>query len=158
MAEIKINNVSYSWGMLELISEELKGSLSADPGILAGVTGVKWNIEQKVETNYGLGAEPRGRGFGNKTYAASITMDYATAVELRKKCGGNLMNLGQFDLRVSFANINDVVDIETEVVVLQGCFFHQDGMEVKQDDTNIEMEYDLNPYRILFDSDGGTPE
>lgn len=152
MAEIKINNVSYSWGMVEITSEVLGGSSGPNPEILAGITAVKWNKEQKVETNYGLGAEPRGRGFGNKTYTASITMDYATAVALRAKCGGDLINLGQFDLKISFANINDVVDIQTEVVTLQGCFFHQDGMEVQQDDTNIQMEYDLNPYRIITET------
>ena len=148
MAEIKINNVSYSWGMVELTSEKLTGSLGPNAEILAGVTAVKWNKEQKVETNYGLGAEPVGRGFGNKTYSASITMDYATAVALRARCGGSLINLGQFDLKVSFGNINDVVDIKSEVTTLRGCFFSQDGMEVQQDDTNIQMEYDLHPFRI----------
>lgn len=151
MAEIKINDVSYSWGMVEITSEVLGGSNAPNPKELAGITAIKWNKEQKVETNYGLGAEPCGRGFGNKSYSASITMSYETAAYLRSKAGGDLANLGQFDLKISFANINDIVDIKTEVVTLKGCFFHQDGMEVQQDDTHIAMEYDLNPFRIVIE-------
>ena len=75
-----VNNVAYSWSMVELTSSALTGSTSANPVILSGVSAIKWNIEHKVETNYGLGGQPVNRGFGNTTYTASITMDYNTQV------------------------------------------------------------------------------
>ena len=131
-----VNNVAYSWSMVELTSSALTGSTSANPVILSGVSAIKWNIEHKVETNYGLGGQPVNRGFGNTTYTASITMDYNTQVQLRA-LKGSLMELGEFDLVVSFSNDLGSDDWVEETVSLKGCLFNEDGMEVSQDDTNI---------------------
>ena len=109
---------------------------------------MKWNIEHKVETNYGLGGQPVNRGFGNTVYTASITMDYNTQVQLRA-LKGSLMNLGEFDLVISFANDMGSDDWVEETITLQGCLFNEDGMEVSQDDTNITKEFNLNPFKIV---------
>ena len=37
----------------------------------------------------------------------------------------------------------------TESTTLKGCYFNEDGMSVKQDDTNITKEFNLNLYDIL---------
>lgn len=144
-----VNNVAYSWSMVELTSSALTGSTSANPVILSGVSAIKWNIEHKVETNYGLGGQPVNRGFGNTTYTASITMDYNTQVQLRA-LKGSLMELGEFDLVVSFSNDLGSDDWTEETVTLKGCLFNEDGMEVSQDDTNITKEFDLNPFKIVL--------
>ncbi len=144
-----VNNVAYSWSMVQLTSPGLTGSASANPIILSGVSAIKWNIEHKVETNYGLGGQPVNRGFGNTTYTASITMDYNTQVQLRTQAG-SLMNLGEFDLIVSFANDLGSDDYVEETVTLKGCLFNEDGMEVSQDDTNITKEFELNPFTIVL--------
>lgn len=143
-----INNVAYSWSLVQLTSPALTGSSDANPTILTGVSALKWNIEHKVETNYGLGGEPVNRGFGNTTYTASITMDYNTQVQLRA-LGGSLMNLGEFDLIVSFSNEMGSDDWTEETVTLKGCLFNEDGLEVSQDDTNITKEFNLNPFKIV---------
>lgn len=135
--------------MVELTSSALTGSTSANPVILSGVSAIKWNIEHKVETNYGLGGQPVNRGFGNTTYTASITMDYNTQVQLRA-LKGSLMELGEFDLVVSFSNDLGSDDWVEETVTLKGCLFNEDGMEVSQDDTNITKEFDLNPFKIVL--------
>lgn len=144
-----VNNVAYSWSMVELTSSALTGSTSANPVILSGVSAIKWNIEHKVETNYGLGGQPVNRGFGNTTYTASITMDYNTQVQLRA-LKGSLMELGEFDLVVSFSNDLGSDDWTEETVTLKGCLFNEDGMEVSQDDTNITKEFNLNPFKIVL--------
>lgn len=144
-----VNNVAYSWSMVELTSSALTGSTSANPVILSGVSAIKWNIEHKVETNYGLGGQPVNRGFGNTTYTASITMDYNTQVQLRA-LKGSLMELGEFDLVVSFSSDLGSDDWVEETVTLKGCLFNEDGMEVSQDDTNITKEFDLNPFKIVL--------
>ena len=143
-----VNNVAYSWSMVQLTSPALTGSANANPIILSGVSAVKWNIEHKVETNYGLGGQPVNRGFGNTVYTASITMDYNTQVQLRA-LKGSLMNLGEFDLVISFANDLGSDDWVEETITLQGCLFNEDGMEVSQDDTNITKEFNLNPFKIV---------
>lgn len=148
-----VNNVAYSWSMVELTSSALTGSTSANPVILSGVSAIKWNIEHKVETNYGLGGQPVNRGFGNTTYTASITMDYNTQVQLRA-LKGSLMELGEFDLVVSFSNDLGSDDWVEETVTLKGCLFNEDGMEVSQDDTNITKEFELNPFKIVLSTQG----
>lgn len=142
-----VNNVAYSWSMIQLTSPALTGSANANPVILQGVSGIKWNIKKNVQTNYGLGGEPVNRGFGNREYTASITMDYNTQVQLRA-LKGTLMNLGEFDLIVSFANEMGTDDWTEETVTLKGCLFTEDGMEANQDDTNITKEFELSPFKI----------
>lgn len=148
-----VNNVAYSWSMIQLTAPALTGSANANPVILQGVSGIKWNIKKNVQTNYGLGGEPVNRGFGNREYTASITMDYNTQVQLRA-LKGTLMNLGEFDLIVSFANEMGTDDWTEETVTLKGCLFTEDGMEAKQDDTNITKEFDLNPFKIELSTSG----
>ena len=142
-----INNVAYSWAMVQLTSLALTGSANPHPIILPGVTAIKWNKKKKVETTSGLGGEPVNRGFGNTEYTAQITMDYNTQVQLRA-LKGSLMALGEFDLVLSFANEFNSQDFSTETVTLKGCLFNEDGMEVSQDDTNITKEFELNPFKI----------
>ncbi len=118
---------------------------------LEGVSGIKWNKARKIESNYGMGGKPVSRGFGNLTYTASITMDYATQQALRS-IHGSLMDIGEFDLIVSFANPMASDDWTTTTVTLKGCIFSEDGMESSQDDTNISKEFDLNPFDIVIGS------
>ena len=143
-----INNVAYSWAMIQLTSPALTGTTGSESTILSGVTGIKWNVKRNIKTNYGLGGEPVNRGFGNREYTASITMDYNTQVQLRN-LQGSLMELGEFDLIISFANELGTDNWTTETVTLKGCLFTEDGMEASQDDTTITKEFDLNPFKII---------
>ena len=143
-----VNNVAYSWAQIELTAPTLTGSSDANPTILQGVSAIKWNIKRNMQTNYGLGGEPVNRGFGNREYTASITMDYNTQVQLRA-LQGSLMALGEFDLIVTFANEMGTDDWTEETVTLKGCLFNEDGMEAEQDATNITKEFDLNPFKII---------
>ena len=144
---MNINNVAYSWSMVEITAPGLTGSSDANPTVLNGISALKWNKKKKVESNYGLGGEPVSRGFGNTEYTASITMDYNTQVQLRAMAG-SLMALGEFDLVISFANAMGSDDWSEETITLKGCIFNEDGMETQQDDTNITKEFDLNPFKI----------
>ena len=80
-------------------------------------------------------------------------MDYNTQVQLRA-LKGSLMNLGEFDLVVSFSNDLGSDDWVEETVTLSGCLFNEDGMEVSQDDTNITKEFNLNPFKIELTTTG----
>ena len=152
-----INNVSYSWSMIEIsFPDTLGGDGAAKPtgSILKGITSIKWNKTRKVENNYGLGGDVIGRGFGNRSCSASIVMDYALINYLRTIAGGSLMDLGEFNITISFSNgdfSSGENAVKPQTVVLEGCLFNEDGLEAQQDDTNITHEFDLNPYRILID-------
>ena len=136
-----INNVAYSWSMITLASTAL--GIEEGSTVLEGVSGIKWSKKRKIEPNYGLGGKPVSRGFGNISYTASITMDYATQQTLRSTYG------------ISFANPMASDDWTTTTVTLKGCIFSEDGMESQQDDTNITHEFDLNPFDIQI-GDGDT--
>ena len=153
-----INGVAYNWSMVQIASSELAGNTNVNPTILQGVTALKWNKSREVKKNYGLGGNLSSRGFGNRVCTASITMDYNTQVQLRNGMG-SLMDIGQFDLIVSFANpVTDAGENPsldgsgawtTETVTIKGCIFNEDGMESQNDDDNITKEFDLNPLDIV---------
>lgn len=142
-----INNVSYSWSMIEITAPALTGAVS--PDILNGIVAIKYSSKQNVKDNYGLHGKKVGRGFGNIETSASITMDYNTQVALRN-LKGSLRNLGEFNMILSFGNAVGDGQITSETVTLEGCFFDEDAMEANQDDTNITHEFDLHPYNIII--------
>lgn len=150
-----INNVVASWSMIKLQMQATNANSGfgiTDPGgeegVLINATSIKWNSSRKVEDIYGLGGQSRGRGFGNVTYTASITLPYATQYELQYHGGGTLMGLGEFNIVVSWSN-DLAQNIKFDTVTLKGCFFSESAMEANQDDTSITHEYDLHPYRIF---------
>ena len=152
-----INNVVASWSMIQLkLSNASNGDFpinETDPtsSYLVDATSIKWNCSRKIEDIYGLGGQSRGRGFGNVTYSASITLPYQTQAALQAKGGGTLMGLGEFDIIVSWTS--DLAKSQTlENTTLKGCLFSESAMEANQDDTSITHEYDLHPYRIYNDT------
>lgn len=146
-----INHVAYSWSMIQLkISNS--GSVTdagGESGVLIDCTAINYETQRKSEDIYGLGGQPRSRGFGNVTYTANIELPYATQVNLRNMSeNGTLLGLGNFDLIVSFCN-DLAQDMNPETVTLKDCFFSEGGMDAKQDDTSITRSFNLHPYRIF---------
>lgn len=124
---------------------------SAQAPIFVDCTAINWNTERKIDSIYGLGGQPRKRGFGNVTYEASITLPFGTQIMLRDaSADGTLLGLGEFNLRVSW--VNDVAaNVTTEVVTLAGCILAEGGMDANQDDTSLTKEFNLHPHRIYTD-------
>lgn len=129
------------------LQTNLSGESASSP-IFVDCTAISWDTGRKIEAIYGLGGQPRKRGFGNVSYSASITLPYSTQVELRNKSSdGTLLGLGEFNLVVSW--VNDLAqNVTTETVTIAGCLFSQSGMGASQDDTSIAKEFDLHPHRI----------
>lgn len=146
MANALINNVAYSWSMIQL-QTNFEGESAQSP-IFVDCTAIHWNTERKIDPIYGLGGQPRKRGFGNVTYEASITLPYGTQIALRdKSADGTLLGLGEFNLIVSW--VNDVAaNITSETVTLAGCILAEGGMNASQDDTSLTKEFNLHPHRI----------
>ena len=162
MAGIVINNVAYNWAMVQIASEDLTGNTDINPTILQGVSALSWNKKREVKNNYGLGGNCVSRGFGNKVCEAKITMDYHTQ-DLLRNGAASLMDIGQFDLIVSFADPVTSTGVSTsgtdpgngegwttQTITLKGCIFNEDGMDSQQDDDNITEEFDLNPFDIVI--------
>lgn len=145
---VTINNVAYSWSMIQLKSS-ISGDTGGESGLLIDATAIEWETKRKHDWIYGLGGQPRKRGFGNVTYTASIELPYGTQLMLREKSpNGTLLGLGNFDLVVSWAN-DLSSDISSETITLKECLLVESGMDAKQDDTSLTRKFDLNPRRIF---------
>lgn len=144
----KINHVACSWSMIQLKSS-ITGDAGGENGLLIDCTGIEWNAKRNSEKIYGLGGQPRSRGFGNVEYIASITLPMATQMMLRKKsANGTLMGLGNFDLIVSWQN--DLADsLDSETITLNECLITESGMSSNQGDTSITHTFQLDPFRIF---------
>ena len=142
---MKINHVNCSWAMLTIKVAEW-----GDEELIAAKS-IDWDATRKIETNYGQGGQPMGRGIGNVTYTGKITLPIDTINTLCEIEGNEtktLMGLGSFDLIVDWTFDGDTT---THNATLKDCCFNSMGMSAKQDDTSIDREYDLNPFRIYTD-------
>lgn len=152
-----INNVACSWSMIELTPTS--GVSDFNQTMLLDCTAISWNTERKLENIYGIGGQPRKRGFGNVEYTASITLPYGTQAAIRAASpDGTMMGIGEFDLKISWVNelgsdatlnVGGAASNAIEIVTIAGCIFTQGGMEASQDDTSITKEFDLHPFRIF---------
>ena len=133
--------------MIQLKSS-ITGDTGGETGLLIDATAVEYETKRKHDWIYGLGGQPRKRGFGNITYSASIELPYGTQLMLREKSpNGTLLGLGNFDLVLSWCN--DLSDeISSETITLKECLLVESGMDAKQDDTSLTRKFDLNPRRI----------
>ena len=151
-----INNVACSWSMIELTPTSNVAQFSKT--MLLDCTSISWNTERKLENIYGIGGQPRKRGFGNVEYTAAITLPYVTQAAIRAASpDGTMMGIGEFNLKVSWVNelgsdavlnVGGKANTAIEIVTIAGCIFTQGGMDASQDDTSITKEFDLHPFRI----------
>lgn len=137
-----INGRSYDWSMIEFNFSNIAG----EP--IAGITGIKYARDRKIELNYGVGSKPVSRGYGNISLSASITMSMAAVEQIKTLVpSGLLEDLGEFDLIVSY---NHPEEGRTVIDTIKACVFSEQGVDVSQDDTNIEKEFNLSPGDIEF--------
>ena len=151
-----INNVACSWSMIELTPTSNVAQFSKT--MLLDCTSISWNTERKLENIYGIGGQPRKRGFGNVEYTAAITLPYGTQAAIRAASpDGTMMGIGEFNRKVSWVNelgsdavlnVGGKANTAIEIVTIAGCIFTQGGMDASQDDTSITKEFDLHPFRI----------
>lgn len=140
-----INGQAYSWSMIGFNFSNLSGSP------VVGVSKVSYSLERKLEHNYGAGDEPVSRGYGNKTYEGAVTLQMEEIERLRSvSSDGTMLGLGVFDLVVSYTHPE--AD-KTVIVTLKNCEFNGQGVDVSQDDSMIEYEFQLNPAKIEFGDD-----
>ena len=137
-----INGRSYDWSMIQFNFSNISGEA------IAGISSIKYSRERKIDNNYGVGAKPISGGFGNITFAASITMDMNASEQIKALIpSGVLEDLGEFDLVITY---NHPVSGSTVVDTIKSCIFSEQGTDASQDDTKLEKEYNLNPGDIEF--------
>lgn len=134
-----INGVEPSWA-------NLKVSISGFTE--SAITAINYEDDQVIENIYGAGQQPVGRGYGNITSKASMTMHRSAVEAMRKSSGtGRLQDIAPFDIVVCFIPINGSTIITHKI---RNCQFLKDGLNLKQGDTKEEVVLDMLPSHIEF--------
>lgn len=131
MATPIVNGVNYSWTNVKLV-------LFGVP--VVGITAIEYKKKQKKENNYGMGAEPISRGYGNAEYEGKITIyrEEWNAI-IAASQNRDPLAIDFFDIQVSFSGTR----VTTTLDVLRACEFLEDPFTVGQGDTKIMIELPL---------------
>ena len=126
-----INGTNYSWANVTLV-------LFGVP--VTGVTDISYSKKQKKENNYGAGAEPVSRGYGNVEYDASITF-YADTWHkiIAASPDRDPTKITPFDIQVTFGGSR----VTAVTHKLRSCEFTEDPFEGKSGDTKLMAKVPL---------------
>lgn len=101
---------------------------------IIGITSIKYNRKQKKENNYGFGAEPVSRGYGQREYEGSIDLYLDTWKSIIDASPGrDALAIGPFDIQVLFGGQG----VLTTKDVLKACEFLEDPFDGKSGDTKL---------------------
>jgi hypothetical protein len=132
-----INGVTPSWATIQVLIEGVP---------VTGITAINYDDKQSIENIYGAGQHPVGRGYGNITCTADITLLRDEIESLRKSSAtGRLQDIAPFDIVVAFLPIGGAMVANH---VLKNCQFLDDGVEAKQGDTKNEKQLNVLPTHI----------
>jgi hypothetical protein len=128
MAGVLINGVNYSWVNLANIAFGFP---------VIGITSVSYSKKQVKENNYGIGAEPTSRGYGNITYEGKITVykDWWQSV-INSRANKDPLTIAPFDWTISYGGTGVVPISET----LKFVEFTEDNLNANQGDTKLLID------------------
>lgn len=107
---------------------------------LEGITELSYTDETEKENAYGAGNMPIGRGVGNYSAKASVTLykEEVIALQMAVGPGKRLQDIAPFDITVQY-EYNGFIYVDR----IRNCEFMGNGSEVKQNDKTIAYKYDL---------------
>jgi hypothetical protein len=105
-----------------------------------GIIELAYNDGTEKENFYGAGNMPVGRGVGNYSAKASITLYQEEIVALQRSLGpgGRLEDIAPFDINVHY-EYRDFIYKDR----IRNCEFPGRGTEIKQNDKTIAYKFDL---------------
>lgn len=126
-----INGINYSWANVSLV-------LFGVPVI--GITKIDYKRKQKKENNYGFGAQPISRGYGNYEYEGSIELylEEWKAIIANSPSRDPLL-VGPFDIPVIYGGSRVTADKD----VLRSVEFLEDPLATNQGDQRILVNIPL---------------
>jgi hypothetical protein len=125
-----INGINYSWANITFI-------LFGVP--VVGITKIEYKKKQKKENNYGAGAVPVSRGYGNEEYEGSIELYVDEWQRISDAANGEPLKIGPFDIQVLFSGSG----VTTKKHVLKSVEFMEDPFDGKQGDTKFTVNIPL---------------
>ena len=126
-----INGVNYSWLNTTVV-------LFGVP--LIGVVKIELMAEQTKENNYGLGADPTSRGYGNKSYTGTLTVYYDELAKIIDAAPGrDILDIPPFDLPLTLTGAR----VNTRTIVAKMVEFTKHGIPTNQGDAKIQVDLPL---------------
>lgn len=133
-----INGTAYAWSQI---------AVNIFNTTIAGITAISYEDTQEMEDNYGAGNQPVSRGYGKKTYKASMTLEMAEVESLQQAApNGSLQSIPEFDIVVSYLPEGGVIRNHT----LHNCRFKTNKRDVKTGDMKVDVELELMPSHITW--------
>ncbi|MDR1172276.1 MAG: hypothetical protein LBL24_07480 [Bacteroidales bacterium] len=107
---------------------------------LEGITELSYDDSVEKENAYGAGMYPVGRGEGNYTAKASVTLLLEERIALQRSLppGSRIQDIAPFDINVQYAY--DGFLYRDRIL---NCEFTGNAVEVKQNDKTIAYKYEL---------------
>jgi hypothetical protein len=126
-----INGINYSWANITLV-------LFGVP--VVGITKIEYKRKQKKENNYGVGAQPVSRGYGNYEYEGSIEIyqDEWKRIIAASPSKDPLL-IPPFEIQVVYSGRG----ITTEKDVLKAVEFTEDNFTANSGDTKLMVTVPL---------------
>lgn len=126
-----INGINYSWANITLV-------LFGVP--VVGITKIEYKRKQKKENNYGYGAQPVSRGYGNYEYEGSIEIyqDEWKRIIAASPNKDPLL-IPPFEIQVLYSGRG----ISTEKDVLKSVEFMEDNFTANSGDTKLMVTVPL---------------
>ena len=135
-----INGRAYDWASVKIIIMGVA---------IAGITAVKYEDEQEMENNYGIGKYPVSRGQGLYKASASITLHSDEVIALTKSVtSGRLQDIPPFDINVSYIGENNSIITD----IIKNVQFLKNQRDVKMGDKVIPVELPLIVSHILWNA------
>jgi len=112
---------------------------------IEGITEIEYNDSVELDNAYGAGKFPIGRGEGNYTPKASITLFIEESIALQRSLvpGQHLSSINPFDITVEY----EYTKLKYKDRI-RNCQFKGRGVAVKQGDKTIGYKYELLPSHI----------
>lgn len=131
MATPLINGINYSWANVTI-------NLFGVP--VVGITKIDYKRKQKKENNYGIGAQPVSRGYGNFEYEGSIEL-YTDEWKRIIAASPNRdpLLIAPFNIQVVYGGTGVTIDKD----VLRAVEFMEDPLTASQGDTKLLVSIPL---------------
>jgi len=114
---------------------------------ILGVTNIEYGEEDNIENVYATGRYPIGRGYGQITPMAKVTILMNEVMNIVSQSpNGRLQDIPEFDIVVSFTDVNLIPVVHK----IKNCKFKTNKISSATGDTSIPMEMDLVPSHIEY--------
>lgn len=113
------------------------------------IVACKYKKTRSKEYIYGEGSTPQAIGRGNVSYEASVTVKMSELNDMITSAGGDITAIEPFTIVHKYQRKGSS-RIVTDI--LYGCEFTEQGKELTQGNTSVEVELPIMPLEIKFDT------